>query len=157
MGQALLDRLKQTRPLPGPASEAAVNLLLAAAWLEGELSRALEPFELSNAQYNVLRILRGAPDGHPRCEIASRLIVRAPDVTRLVDRLVDRGLVTRGRGTGSDRRHSVARLTARGLALLERADRALDPPHDALADRLGPSRLASLSRLCEALWSAEGP
>src|SRR5215204_2537155 len=52
---------------------------------------------VTHDQYNILRILRGVhPTGHPRCEITKRLISRAPDVTRLLDRLVRQGLVERG-------------------------------------------------------------
>jgi DNA-binding MarR family transcriptional regulator len=155
MGKALLERLKQGPAFGDPVHESIVNLLLAGAWLEEQLDRVLEPLSLSHAQYNVLRILRGAhPAGHPRCEIAARLIVRAPDVTRLVDRLVERGLVTRGRD-GGDRRQSVARITARGLALLERSEPVLESVREEVARRLGERRSKDLSRLCEGLWSGE--
>jgi DNA-binding MarR family transcriptional regulator len=154
VGRALLERLKQTRPLPNAGDESLVNLLLAARWVEDELARRLAPLGLTHPQYNVLRILRGVhPGSHPRCEIAARLIVRSPDVTRLVDRLVRRGLVTRGRGAAGDRRQSVARITARGLALLERSDAALEELPDQLNLRLGRGQLGELSRLCERLWS----
>jgi DNA-binding MarR family transcriptional regulator len=154
VGRALLERLKQGRPFSGPVEESLINLLLASAWLEERIGEALEPVSISHAQYNVMRILRGAhPDGHPRCEIAARLIVRAPDVTRLVDRLVRRGLVTRGRGQHVDRRQSVARLTAKGLALLKRADQSLVAVRNEVEGRMGARRSAELSRLCEALWS----
>jgi DNA-binding MarR family transcriptional regulator len=154
MGRALLDRLKQGRPFPDPVQESMVSLLVAARWLEDRLSQRLEPFGLTHAQYNVLRILRGVhPEGHPRCEIAARLIVRAPDVTRLVDRLARRGLVTRGRPGWGDRRHSVARITAKGLALLERTEGPLRDLPAAIETRLGQHGCAELSRLCEGLWS----
>jgi DNA-binding MarR family transcriptional regulator len=151
-----MERLKQAKPFEDRVQEAAVNLLLAAAWLNDRLDEVLAPLGLGHAQYNVLRILRGVhPDGHPRCEIAARLIERAPDVTRLVDRLVRRGLVTRGRRAGSDRRHSVARITAKGLALLERTEAAFLVPHRDLGERLGERGCSELSRLCEALWSGQ--
>jgi DNA-binding MarR family transcriptional regulator len=153
MSRALLERLRQTRPFPDPIEEAGVQVLVAAAWLDGRIGELLEPFGLTHAQFNVLRILKGVhPDGHPRCEIAARLIVRSPDVTRLIDRLVVRGLVTRGRGEGSDRRQSVARITRKGIAVVERASGALSEVHDQLAGRLGERGCAELSRLCEALW-----
>jgi DNA-binding MarR family transcriptional regulator len=149
-----MERLKQAKPFKDPVEETGVNLLLAAAWLEDRLSEVLTPFGLSHAQYNVLRILRGVhPDGHPRCDVAARLIVRAPDVTRLVDRLVRRGLVARGRGAGSDRRHSVARITARGLALLERTEEAFLGAHRDIEERLGLAGCSELSQLSEKLWS----
>lgn len=153
MGRALLERLKQSQPFGDPADEAVVSLLVAAAWLEGRLAVALEPLGLTHAQFNVLRILRGVhPEGHPRCEIAARLVVLSPDVTRLVDRLVQRGLVRRDRGGERDRRQSVARITAKGLALLERADAVVSGLGAQVGARLGRRRCAELSRLCELVW-----
>src|SRR5262245_6759521 len=154
MGQVLLDRLKQGRPFSGPVEESLINLLLASAWLEERIGGALEPVGVSHGQYNVLRILRGAhPDGHPRCAIAATRIVRRPGVTLLVDRLVRGGLVSRGRGQQADRRQSVARVTPKGLALLKRADQALQAVREEVGARIGARRSAELSRLCEALWS----
>jgi DNA-binding MarR family transcriptional regulator len=154
VGRALLERLKQTKPFPDRVQETATNLLLAAGWFEDRLGQGLAPFGLSHEQYNVLRILRGVhPHGHPRCEIAARLIMRAPDVTRLVDRLVRRRLVTRGRGSELDRRQSVARITTHGLALLERTEEAFLLAHRDMEARLGARECTELSRLCEKLWS----
>ena len=80
----------------------------------------LKPHGLSPTQYNALRILRGAGvDGLPCTEVGARMISRDPDITRLVDRLEKRGLVTRGRGT-EDRRVVRARITTAGLELLRR-------------------------------------
>lgn len=152
MGKALQERLQQSRPLGSPAEEAAANLLLAAAWLSDRLERALAPFGISHHQYNVLRILRGVhPDGHPRGEIASRMIDRAPDVTRLVDRLEARGLVERARDAGDGRR-SLSRLTRVGVALLGRANAAVEEVEKDLGRRLARRELEELSRMCESLY-----
>jgi len=91
---------------------------------------------VTHDQYNILRILRGVhPTGHPRCEIAKRLISRAPNVTRLLDRLVRQGLVERG-WAPDNRRHSIATITPVGLALLEK----IDPQIDARLGRVAPGR-----------------
>ncbi|HVI10056.1 MAG TPA: MarR family transcriptional regulator, partial [Candidatus Binatia bacterium] len=78
------------------------------------LSRApallLKSEDLSPTQYNVLRILRGSPAGLPCGEIASRMITRDPDVTRLLDRMEKRGLISRCR-EAKDRRMVVAKIT----------------------------------------------
>ena len=63
----------------------------------GVWSQVLKAEDLSSTQYNVLRILRGAPEGLPCGEIASRMITRDPDITRLLDRLEKRGLISRCR------------------------------------------------------------
>ena len=150
-----MQRLRQTRPMETAAEEAGINVLLAAAWLNGRADKLLEEAGLSHAQYNVLRILRGSqPDGLPRCEIACRMIDRAPDVTRLIDRLEARRLVERGRDR-HDGRRSVTRITRAGLAARERATAALAPVTEELASRLRPAELRELSRLCESVYAAE--
>jgi DNA-binding MarR family transcriptional regulator len=152
MGTTLLRRLEMTKPFARPVEDAVVSVMVAAAALEREFDRALEPLDLTDAQYNVLRILRGArPGGHPREAIARRMVRPSPDVTRFLDRLAARGLVVRARGD-ADRRQSVARITEAGLALLVRADRVLAARMDALEKRLPPARARVLSRLCESLY-----
>jgi DNA-binding MarR family transcriptional regulator len=106
-------------------------------------------------QYNVLRILRGVfPGGHPRNEIARRMIHRAPDVTRMLDRLVRRRLVTRGRNP-DDRRESIAMISRAGLALLDRVDPEVHATQVAVTRALGERELRELVRLCDALVPAE--
>lgn len=154
MGKALMRRLRQTKPFPTAAEESLVNLLLAGAWLRDRLDRALAPLGLTHAQYNVLRILRGAPDGLPRREIGCRLIDRAPDVTRLIDRLVRRGFVSRSPGR-QDRRQAVARLTPRGLDLAGRGDGAVEAVLRDVSGRLGREELVTLSRACESIYGSD--
>lgn len=148
-------RLRQNRPLGDPVEEAMVNLMLAASWLGSRVDAALAPLGISHVQYNVLRILKGAgPAGHPRCEIACRMIDRAPDVTRILDRMERQGLVSRARGV-DDRRQSVSRLTPKGAAVLEKASAALVAVHEVVGGRLGVAESRSLSRSCEALYGAD--
>jgi len=119
MGEALKRRIKQTADFANPAQEAMLNLIVAADYVSVRLERACAEFGITRPQYNVLRILRGAhPGGHPRAEISARLLANAPDVTRLVDRLQAQGLVERDR-VEEDRRLSVARITRKGLRLLD--------------------------------------
>jgi len=154
MGEILKKRLRQSR-FESPVHEAVLNLLVAAGHVRTLHDRALERHGLSGVQFNVLRILRGAhPHGYPRHEIACRLVERAPDVTRLIDRLEAQGLVERARAE-SDRRLSVTRITRRGLELLERVQPDMDAVGRALARRLGPKDARELSRLCEGLYADE--
>jgi DNA-binding MarR family transcriptional regulator len=155
VGQVLDQRLKQTRPLGDASQEAVVNLLLAGAWLNDRLEQALSAVDLSHSQYNVLRILKGVhPDGHPRCEVAGRMIDRAPDVTRIIDRLQARGLVERGRDA-ADARRSVTRITRKGLERLAEATQALRPVQREVVRRLSAGQLRQLSELCEALYGPD--
>ena len=106
----------------------------------------LKAEELSATQYNVLRILRGAPEGLPCGEIANRMITRDPDVTRLLDRLEKRGLISRWRDT-KDRRMVMARITVDGLKLLARLDEPVQESHRKQLGHLGKERLRALSDL----------
>src|SRR5262245_6197505 len=106
-----------------PAEAAFTGLLVAAAHALQQLDAACAAGGVTHVQYSVLRILRRAhPDGLPRFEVANRLVARAPDVTRILDRLHRQGLVSRG-WRPDNRRQSIARITRQGLDLLE----ALDP------------------------------
>jgi DNA-binding MarR family transcriptional regulator len=155
MGKALERRIRQER-FESPVQEAILNLLVAAGHVRERTERVCADLGITLGQYNVLRILRGAhPAGHPRGEIAARLLERSPDVTRLVDRLERQGYVERAR-SDEDRRLSVSRITAAGLELLERADPTIRAVQDEVAARLSPRDLAELSRICEAVYGEEG-
>jgi MarR family transcriptional regulator, organic hydroperoxide resistance regulator len=116
--------------------------------LTRRLAEALEPFKLTLNQYSVLERLRGAGAAGLTCgEIALTLISRDPDVTRLVDRLELRGLVSRYRGL-PDRRIVRAQITAAGLQLLQQ----LDEPVNGTARRMAPigrGHVAALEALLE--------
>ena len=102
-----------------PSQDAVLNVLATASWVSNVVAHALAPFGVTPAQYNVLRILKGAePDGLCRNEIRDRMITRMPDMTRLLDRMEDAGLVARSRES-QDRRMVNTRLTARGRRLLQ--------------------------------------
>jgi len=154
MGTALSQRLIQGR-FQGPVHEAVLNLLVAAAFVQEQTERQFAKYDVSPAQYNVLRILKGAhPAGHPRCQIARRMIERAPDLTRLIDRLARRGLVERVR-SDQDRRHSMSRITQRGLELVDRMAPAAAALHRAVSSKLTRSEAVTLSRLCERLYAED--
>jgi DNA-binding MarR family transcriptional regulator len=90
------------------------------------------------------------PDGHPRHEIARRMIHRAPDVTRMLDRLLRRKLITRVRDP-RDARLSVARITPAGLTLLKRIDPEVEAVQQKTMAMLTPAERRELVRLCERL------
>jgi DNA-binding MarR family transcriptional regulator len=144
---SLQERVRQSS-FAGAAEEAGVALLVAAGHLIRRLEDICQGQGITHDQYNVLRILRGAyPDGYPRYEIGSRLIDRSPDVTRLLDRLSRRGLVRRYRADG-DRRLSLARITDRGLALIERLDEPIAAAHASFAAPLTEQAQRQLAALC---------
>ena len=144
------ERLQQRR-FPSLADEAVVSLMVAAEHLDQAVAPIWERHGITADQYNVLRILRGVyPGGHPRNEVARRMIHRAPDVTRMLDRLVRGGLVARVRNA-DDRRESIATITKKGLALLDRIDPEVLAVQKAVTAALTEPKLRQLVRLCDAL------
>jgi DNA-binding MarR family transcriptional regulator len=144
------ERLQQQR-FGTLADEAVVSLMVAADHFDQAATPIWERHRVTGDQYNVLRILRGVyPGGHPRNEIARRMIHRAPDVTRMLNRLVRQGLVARVRNP-EDRRESIASITKAGLAKLERIDPDVHATQRAITASLSERDLKQLVRLCDAL------
>jgi DNA-binding MarR family transcriptional regulator len=109
-------------------------------------AQLLKSEDLSATQYNVLRILRGSPEGLPCGEIAVRMITRDPDITRLLDRLEKRDLIARCRET-KDRRMVMTRITPAGLKLLSLLDEPVEEAHRKQLGHLGKERMQALSEL----------
>jgi DNA-binding MarR family transcriptional regulator len=132
-----------------------VQLMTAAGRVQQALEEVCAEYGLKHDHYNVLRILRGAhPVGHPRYAISERLISRAPDVTRLLNRLIKEGLVKRYRSS-EDQRLSMARATGKGLRLLEQMDPQIQAVHETLAGGLTSLEARQLSEWCGRVGSVE--
>lgn len=128
---------------------AFIELILTADVLSRRLQQVLKTEDLSMTQYNVLRILRGAPEGLACREVSNRMITRDPDVTRLLDRLEKRGLISRSREE-KDRRTVMTRISPAGLATLERLDDVVQDAHRGQLGHLGEKRLKELGNLLTA-------
>jgi DNA-binding MarR family transcriptional regulator len=139
----------RVRQIGSPEEAAFLDLLRTADMLSRGAFEVLKAEDLSSTQYNVLRILRGAPEGLPCGEIAGRLITRDPDVTRLLDRMEKRGLISRARDS-RDRRMVLARITAEGLKLVNRLDEPVQQMHRKLLGHLGKEKLRALRELLAA-------
>lgn len=137
---------KGRRRIGSPEEAAFLELAQTTDMLSRGLVRILKTENLSPTQYNVLRILRGAPEGLPCGEIASRMITRDPDVTRLLDRLEMRKLISRCRDA-EDRRTVRARITPEGLKVLARLEEPVQGTHRRQLGHLGRERLRSLNEL----------
>jgi MarR family transcriptional regulator, 2-MHQ and catechol-resistance regulon repressor len=148
-GTTLREELKKRSQFDSPHQEAMLNVLRTADLLAAAFERLFRRYRLTNSQYNVLRILRG--EGQPlSCgEIASRLINRMPDITRLVDRLEQTKLARRVR-TRQDRRLVLIEITPAGLDLLARLDGPVANLHQEQLGHLTHRQLHELSRLLEA-------
>src|SRR5271166_844954 len=125
---------------------AAPNLARTYDRLQSSFTQFFKQHGISGAQYNVLRILRGVGEPLPCQEIAGRMITRLPDITRLVDRLLEAGQVERSR-TPMDRRLVLTTITEAGLRLLAAIDDPLLRLHHEQLGHLTRSELAELNRL----------
>ena len=128
--------------------DAFLSLWRTADLLSRKLERVLRSAGISPNQYNVLRILRGSPQGLPCRDIGELMISRDPDITRLLDRLEKANLVSRARET-KDRRMVLTRITPQGLRLLADLDRPITDCHREQLGHLGRQRLRNLLELLE--------
>lgn len=143
----LKDEIKQNKPFASLEQEAILSIARTEAILGYSIIETLKPFDITPTQYNVLRILRGAGhDGLCREDIRERLVAQVPDVTRLLDRLEDAGLVARQRDT-VDRRLVNTRITDSGLKLLAGLDRPILESHKEQLGHLTKTELRSLIAL----------
>ena len=132
-----------------PEEAAYLDLVRTTEMLSRPLAQVLKMEDVSPAQYNILRILRGSPEGLTCGEIGNRMISRDPDITRLLDRLEKRGLIARARDQ-RDRRVVLTRIAADGLGLLSRLDQPVRDMHRKLLGHLGAERLRALAAMLEA-------
>lgn len=138
------------RPVKDPPlveQDAFVNILKAQDKVLSDISVTLHGSSLSEPQYNVLRILRGAsPYGIPCSAISDRMITRQPDITRILDRLEQAGLIARQRST-EDRRVVLVRIGKKGMDTLAELDRPVRETHERQFGCLSRKELTEFNRL----------
>lgn len=138
---------QQQQPFEAPEQEAYLNLLRTANWLEAEFNRLFKRQGLSHATYNILRILRGHRGQPLSCSaIGEQMVTQVPDVTRLIDRLEQRGLVSRER-TPTDRRVVMVQISEAGLGLLAELDEPVAALHRQQLGHLTRRELDQLSAM----------
>lgn len=148
MTTELREELRQRQPFRSLEQEAHLNIIRTATVLGDAFEQVMRPAGITPTQYNVLRILQGAePAGLCRNEVRQRMVRRMPDMTRLLDRMEDAGLVTRTRG-GDDRRMVSTRITERGQHILDELEDQVADEHQR---RLGHMSQAQLRTLIELL------
>jgi DNA-binding MarR family transcriptional regulator len=147
MPNQLQDEIKQAKPFVCAEQEAMLNIIRTAAVLDHELADMLKSYDITPTQYNVLRILRGAGEkGLCRNEVRDRLIAQVPDTTRLLDRMMEMGLITRVRDT-NDRRYVTAHITPKGLKVLAELDAPLTEIHRRQLAHMSETELRTLIKL----------
>ncbi len=146
---ALQREIGQKRPFRSRSQEAVLGILRTADVVRRYLARVLEPYDVTPQQYNVLRILRGAgTEGLPTLTIGERMLEDSPGVTRLIDRLVAKGMVSRQRSR-EDRRQVLCRIAPPGLDLLGQINGLVDARDDDALGMLTPDEQKELIRLLD--------
>ena len=145
----------KTNKQPTPIEDQLfVTVVKTADFLGQQAEQLLKSRGLTGTQYNVLRILRGAgPDGLPCRSVADRMISHDPDMTRLLDRMEKRLLITRERQK-DDRRVVKARITPQGLDLLKKLDLPVREMHKRQFEHMS---FAKLKHLAELLGECQKP
>ena len=147
--------IHQLRPFASRGQEAAIALLRTASVVGRALERVVEPAGLSLAQYNALRIVRGAGKaGIATLAIRDRMIEEGTTITRILDKLERAGLVARGRST-PDRRQVICVATEKGARLLDRLNPAVDAADARVMAALGAKEQAVLIHLLNTVRGAQ--
>ncbi len=143
--------LNKTKRFHSREQEGVIGIVSTADVIRRRFSRFVEPHGISGQQYNVLRILRGAaPERLPTLTIAERMIEQAPGITRLLDRLERKGLVSRER-CASDRRQVLCSITPAGRTLLAKLDGPIGKADDEALGEISAADLKTLIRILDAV------
>jgi len=141
--------IRQSRPFRSKKQEATIALLRTASVVGRALSRVLEPWGLSLAQYNALRIIRGAgPDGIATLAIRERMIEEGTTITRILDKLEQSGYIRRERAL-PDRRQVICEVTAGGRRLLDSIDPVVDAADEEAVASLSAREVGQLIELLD--------
>jgi DNA-binding MarR family transcriptional regulator len=150
---SIQEEIKQTRPFERIEEEALVSVARTSSVLERSMTALVKPHGITPTQYNILRILRGSHDsGLCRHEIAARMIAHVPDVTRLLDRMEEAGLITRTRGI-DDRRLVRTEITEKGSEVLDKIAPQLAEWQSRFVKEIGGEDLTTLARLLDKVRS----
>lgn len=127
--------------------EAIYQIIRTGHWITDQVNCELKDFGISEPQFNVLRILRGSK-GKPITvrEIQGRMVQRSSNVTRIIDKLLEKGLVSR-KECASNRRKMDINITKQGEALLVMLDRKVKAFHEPMAKNLTEPEARKLANL----------
>jgi DNA-binding MarR family transcriptional regulator len=143
-------RAKARRHFDSLEQEAYLNLWRTYDRLRASEEELFAAHDLTPQQYNALRLLRGQQPGTlATLELAARLVSRAPDITRMLDKLEQRGLIERVRPADNRRTVRIG-ITAAGLELLDRLDEPVRTCHQGQLGHMNQQQLRQLVALLEA-------
>jgi DNA-binding MarR family transcriptional regulator len=146
----LEDEIKQTK-FRSEYQRAMLNIVYTGSWLEVTIAHVLKLHDLSSQQYNVLRILRGSkPNPLNLLDIQDRMMDKMSNTTRLVEKLRQKGLLTRNQ-CESNRRKVEIEITDKGMALLKELDPVMDKNDQLLAKKITKDEAVLLNELLDRL------
>lgn len=132
---------------PNEKVKALLNIKYTAGWLDQIGNEIMKPYKISEQQYNILRILRGAAKAIPVNAVKERMIQKSPNATRLMDKLSEKGFIERTR-CENDRRVVFIKITKKGLSLLEKINMTkFDDVLNALTDQEAKTLNALLDKI----------
>lgn len=148
---ASLESHLKSKPIENPHMRAFLNIMVTGAWLQGRMNNLLKPFGLTEPQYNVLRILRGQQGTSMNLyEISERMVHPTSNVSRIIDKLLEKGWAQR-KACEENRRRVDISITAAGLQLLDTIQPAIDGHFSEFERRISEQDAKSLSDTLEAV------
>ena len=147
---SIREEIRQGRPFEHAEEEALVTIARTADVLHCAMERLFKPWGISSEQYNILRILRGAP--HPTLEVKFRMISHGAHITRLIDKLAEKKLVRRERA--ADRRVVLVHITTEGLRLLKEVGPQLNKAQKQIMGKVDPANIEAMIETLDAIRKA---
>jgi DNA-binding MarR family transcriptional regulator len=150
----LEDHIKST-PIENPYMRAFLNIMVTSTWLQGRMNALLKPYGLTEPQFNVLRILRGQKGASMNLyEITDRMVHPTSNVSRIIDKLLEKDWVERKACPENRRRVNIS-ITPAGLAMLETVQPAIDATFNDFSNKLSEAEAKQVSDALEAVRSEE--
>lgn len=146
-----IEEVLKSRPIKDPIQRVMLNIMYTGYWLQSRMNLALKPYGLTEPQFNVLRILKGQNGLSMNLyEIQERMVQRMSNVSRIIDKLLEKGWVVRKECKENRRRVDIS-ITDTGLALLEELNPVLNRQFKELSTRLKKEEARQLSDWLETL------
>jgi len=127
--------------------KATVNIIFSAGWINEKVKAFFEPEDITSQQYNILRILRGSKHPMSTLQIRERMLDKMSDTSRIVERLLKKGLVEK-KVCVTDKRLVDVLISKKGLIVLEKLDKK-NPELDSMLQALSPEEAKMLNDLLD--------
>lgn len=145
----------KSKPIKNAYHRATLNILQTASWLQGSIMHVLKPFDISEPQFNVLRILRGQEGKAMNLyEIQDRMVQKESNVSRIIDKLVEKHLVLR-KACKDNRRRVDIFITDKGLKLLTEVDPVMDELMKEIFEDVKKDKVKVLSKILDELRESQ--